>query len=191
MSIESQRDSGSQPGVAELARLPWVTVPFAPNRNAVVASLTLHHCDAYESRRHDGHNRVAVGSASTGVPRVVLVPRTNPGLQASTPLALQTRTRPLETGDWELETPCEGHVPSRGADFKPEPSPHLRRVGAPGLQNWRLESGNSAEILELSRPPRVSPCVPRGSAGPPGFFISLHDSKVEFLAEAPQPLFLA
>jgi hypothetical protein len=40
--------------------------------------------------RH-GHNRVAVVSASMGVPRVVLVPRiTVAGLRASTPLALET-----------------------------------------------------------------------------------------------------
>ncbi len=38
VSIESQRDSGPQPGVAELARLPRVAVPLAHNRNAVVAS---------------------------------------------------------------------------------------------------------------------------------------------------------
>ena len=40
-----------------------------------------------------GHNRVAVGTSFTGKPRVVLVPRTNPGLWASTPLALETRIR--------------------------------------------------------------------------------------------------
>ena len=116
--VESQRDSGSQPRVAELARLPWVNMPSAPNRNAVVASLTLHHCDANEFPRHDGHNRVAVGSASIGNPRVVLVPRTNPGLRAATPLALKDGHGHghghghgdwrLASGIWELAT----HLPA-------------------------------------------------------------------------------
>ena len=57
--------------------------------------------------------------------------------------------RELGTGDWELGTPAEGHVPSRGDPAQASnltletPNFPCAGWGAPGLQNWELGTGNS------------------------------------------------
>ncbi len=65
-------------------------VPSEANRNAVVAPPILTIAPARGFHGIMATTALRLDPASMGVPRVVLVPRTNPGLRASTPMALET-----------------------------------------------------------------------------------------------------